>query len=206
MGLGVGVQSALELSGSPQLLLQRPWTLLTYGLVHTSWRHLFYNELVLVVAILLWRGGAKEFYILFASGLLLGALLFLLLPTAEVLALSGASVGVGLLLVVALCRSTLQRWVLLLLLLLIVGVEVSSGVESLQNRETMLLHLSSYLAGGLYALLSPFVWRIRSRREPIGVEEARAQGGDPRHAEVLKKVRQSGYASLSEEEKRVLNE
>lgn len=208
VGLGLGIESALELQGMPmpQLLIERPWTLLTYALVHTSWRHLFYNELVLVVAILLWHRGAKEFYLLFAGGVLLGALIFLLLPTpAEGVVLTGASVGVGLLLVVALCRLQLDSWVLLLLLFLIVGVEVSVGVESHQQQDSMILHLSSYLAGLLYLLVTRLCCRIQVRKQhaaTVTVEE----GDSMRHTELLKKVRQSGYASLSEEEKRTLNE
>lgn len=202
------VGHALELQSTAHSLLSRPWTLLTYAVLHTSWRHLLYNQLLLVVSILLWRGRrVREFYILFGIGVLIGALFFLLLPTDSVRVLRGASVGVSVLLIVALCRSAISPWAILILILLMVGVELSGSLETHMPLYSTLLHLSGYLVGGLYLLFrhlgNQYQRKMNKKRAPLvrpPVEEQEATS----NAEVLKKVRQSGYASLSDEEKRLL--
>jgi len=81
----------------PELLLYRPWTLVTYMFLHASFGHIFFNMLSLMVfgpRVELELGGRSFFLLYFVSGIS-GGLLSLAFPsTASIVGASGATFGV----------------------------------------------------------------------------------------------------------------
>lgn len=80
----------------PALVLQRPWTLVTYMFLHAGFMHIFFNLLVLYFfgPRVEQRLGSERFITLYLVSGIAGALLSFMTPHAGVLGASGAIYGV----------------------------------------------------------------------------------------------------------------
>jgi len=94
--LGMYPGMRIELAFIPLLMLERPWTLITYTFVHAGFFHLLMNMLGLYFfgPRLEARLGSRTFLGLYLVSGLGGALLSLFTPAAAVVGASGAVFGV----------------------------------------------------------------------------------------------------------------
>lgn len=211
-----GVVDQLYLSSSLEALGRRPWTIVTYTLLHNSGLHLLLNLLLLWLfgSMLLRLSGWRQFawcylggaivgggaFVLFTTILRASGVLFLGLPlvgaSASVIALVGYTIGYApreempLPLV-----GSLRVWQVGLLVLLL-----------------MLLAYGGYNLGGLIAHIAGVLWGAglglyHRRRQRVQRQQATEQGIETAHyQQLLSKVEQSGYQSLSKEEREQLIE
>jgi membrane associated rhomboid family serine protease len=95
--LGVAMPDLwLTLALRPRLMLQQPWTPITYMFVHGGLMHVFFNMLMLYFSgpRVEERLGSRRFIVLYLLSGLGGAVLSLLTPTATIVGASGATFGV----------------------------------------------------------------------------------------------------------------
>ncbi len=81
----------------PVLIVQQPWTIVTYMFLHASFSHIFFNMLALFFfgpRLELVLGGQKFLLLYFISGMTGGVLSFFFTPHAAILGASGAVYGV----------------------------------------------------------------------------------------------------------------
>lgn len=211
-----GVVDQLYLAMSPEALWRRPWTIVTYSLLHNSGMHLLLNLLLLWLfgTLQLRLSGWQQFVWSYLGGAVVGGVAFLLftsilrasgvlllgLPlvgaSASVIALVGYMMGAApreempLPLIGALRVWQVGLLVFLLLLLAYGGYNLGG--------------LIAHLAGLLWGLGLGFHHRHRSRIQ------AKAQIAhselDKQYQQLLDKVEQSGYQSLTDEERELLIE
>lgn len=167
--LAVAVRSWFELPASPELLLQRPWTLFTYMFVHGGVMHILWNMFALYVfgRMFLDFFSVRHFVGVYVLGGLFGALFFVvaynLFPYfAGVVAsahLVGASAAVLAIVVATAVRSPEYRINLLLIgsvklsTFAIVTVLLSVLLLSGDNAGGNFAHLGGAFAGFLFARL-----------------------------------------------------
>ena len=92
---GNGAISRLALPSDGGTFLSQPWSLVTYGFVHTYWRHIVINVGMLLMLLLFSVGcgiSNRTVLGLFLCGILSGGLLFLLIGDGV---LVGASAGIA---------------------------------------------------------------------------------------------------------------
>ena len=209
-----GVVDQLYLSCSPDALWHRPWTIVTYTLLHNSGLHLLLNLLLLWLfgEMLLRLSGWRQFvwsylggavvgggaFVLFTTLLRTGGVLLLGLPlvgaSASVIALVGYMVG-------AAPREEMPLPLIGSLRVWQVGLFVFL---------LLLLAYGGYNVGGLIAHLAGVLWgcglglfqrrRQRTTRQQATLQDAQTA----RYRQLLEKVQQSGYQSLSDEERKQL--
>jgi membrane associated rhomboid family serine protease len=95
--LGVAMPDLwMTLALRPRLMLQQPWTPITYMFVHGGLMHLFFNMLMLYFSgpRVEERLGSRRFIVLYLLSGLGGALLSLLTPNVTIVGASGATFGV----------------------------------------------------------------------------------------------------------------
>ena len=184
MVLFPALRGMLILSPSLQSILIAPWKILTYQFVHIGALHLMVN-----VIGLLWMSrqlsgaiSASSFIILFIGGSVCGALTFLVtcgFSGDYSASLAGASAGVFALVAATACLGR-KKWVVIFFLPLV-----------------LLYGSASAHAGGLifgfFAVCRGLIADLRVVRK---ISERRFR--------LLSKVRMSGYAALSDDEKRDL--
>lgn len=95
--LGVAMPDLwMTLALRPRLMLQQPWTPITYMFVHGGLMHLFFNMLMLYFSgpRVEERLGSRRFIVLYLLSGLGGAVLSLLTPNVTIVGASGATFGV----------------------------------------------------------------------------------------------------------------
>jgi rhomboid family protein len=95
--LGVAMPDLwMTLALRPRLMLQQPWTPITYMFVHGGLMHVFFNMLMLYFSgpRVEERLGSRRFIVLYLLSGLGGAVLSLLTPNATIVGASGATFGV----------------------------------------------------------------------------------------------------------------
>jgi membrane associated rhomboid family serine protease len=209
----------------PALILQRPWTLITYMFLHAGLWHLFFNMLGLFffgprLEVFL---GSRQFLLLYFISGLTGALLsFLLTPNTAIIGASGGVFGVFLGFAYYWPRERIfiygilpveARW-------LIVGMTVMSIFGIGGTNVAHFAHLGGFLGAFLY--LRWLSWQTRLIRERATVARTTASAEDiqrwtriPRdrmhevnRAEldrILNKLSTSGVGSLTNEERMFLD-
>ncbi len=81
----------------PALVLERPWTIITYMFLHANFGHIFFNMLALFFfgpRLEMVLGGAKFLWLYFISGITGGVLSCFFTPHVAILGASGAVYGV----------------------------------------------------------------------------------------------------------------
>lgn len=211
-----GVVDQLYLSCSMEALWRRPWTIVTYTLLHNSGLHLLLNLLLLWLfgEMQLRHSGWRQFVWSYLGGAVVGGIAFVLctsllraggvillgLPlvgaSASVIALVGYMVGAAPRAKMPLpLIGSLRVWQVGLFVFLL-----------------LLLAYGGYNVGGLIAHLAGVLWGCglglchRRRQRSARQQEKRQDAQTARYQQLLDKVQQSGYQSLSDEEREQLIE
>ena len=186
----------------PQLILVRPWTVVTYMFLHGGWMHIIFNMIVLfffgprVEA----RLGSNRFIALYFIAGISGALLsFVLAPGAAIIGASAAVFGVETAFAKYWPRELIYIWGVLpipafLLIALTVGYSIWSGMNGSTSGVADFAHLGGIAGGFLY-----LVWLDRH----YGTKSFRAKATAPkRPTRVLdwRKVDPSNIHELNREE------
>ncbi len=185
---GNGAISRLALSSDGGTFLSQPWSLVTYGFVHTYWRHIVINVGMLLMLLLFSVGcgiSNRTVLGLFLCGILSGGLLFLLIGDGV---LVGASAGIAALVPLVLYKSVRQKRAWLLYAMLFVLI-FDFATQRKLGQVTQGVHLMGYIVGTL--------WVIFSERKKH-LEET------PSAELLVEKTRVSGYHSLTREEQEQL--
>lgn len=226
--LGANPGMRFELAFIPALVVARPWTLVTYMFVHGGFLHLLMNMLGLyffgprVEA----RLGSRGFLGLYLTSGLCGALLCLLTPLAAVVGASGAVFGVMLAFAAFWPHEPIMLWAIVpvparVLVIVMAVLSLYSGLSGAGAGIAHFAHLGGFVGGYLYL-------RVHRRREWRRIERAgkptvveryaaelrldtsrwetirREELHEINRAEVeriMKKVRTSGAASLTPDER-----
>lgn len=185
---GNGAISRLALPSDGGSFLSQPWSLVTYGFVHTYWRHIVINVGMLLMLLLFSVGcgiSNRTVLGLFLCGILSGGLLFLLIGDGV---LVGASAGIAALVPLVLYKSVRQKRAWLLYAMLFVLI-FDFATQRKLGQVTQGVHLMGYIVGTL--------WVIFSERKKH-LEET------PSAELLVEKTRVSGYHSLTREEQEQL--
>lgn len=185
---GNGTISRLALPSDGGTFLSQPWSLVTYGFVHTYWRHIVINVGMLLMLLLFSVGcgiSNRTVLGLFLCGILSGGLLFLLIGDGV---LVGASAGIAALVPLVLYKSVRQKRAWLLYAMLFVLI-FDFATQRKLGQVTQGVHLMGYIVGTL--------WVIFSERKKH-LEET------PSAELLVEKTRVSGYHSLTREEQEQL--
>ncbi len=185
---GNGAISRLALPSDGGTFLSQPWSLVTYGFVHTYWRHIVINVGMLLMLLLFSVGcgiSNRTVLGLFLCGILSGGLLFLLIGDGV---LVGASAGIAALVPLVLYKSVRQKRAWLLYAMLFVLI-FDFATQRKLGQVTQGVHLMGYIVGTL--------WVIFSERKKH-LEET------PSTELLVEKTRISGYHSLTREEQEQL--
>lgn len=185
---GNGTISRLVLPSDGCTFLSQPWSLVTYGFVHTYWRHIVINVGMLLMLLLFSVGcgiSNRTVLGLFLCGILSGGLLFLLIGDGV---LVGASAGIAALVPLVLYKSVRQKRAWLLYAMLFVLI-FDFATQRKLGQVTQGVHLMGYIVGTL--------WVIFSERKKH-LEET------PSAELLVEKTRVSGYHSLTREEQEQL--
>lgn len=185
---GNGAISRLTLPSDGGTFLSQPWSLVTYGFVHTYWRHIVINVGMLLMLLLFSVGcgiSNRTVLGLFLCGILSGGLLFLLIGDGV---LVGASAGIAALVPLVLYKSVRQKRAWLLYAMLFVLI-FDFATQRKLGQVTQGVHLMGYIVG--------ILWVIFSERKKH-LEET------PSTELLVEKTRVSGYHSLTREEQEQL--
>jgi len=225
----------------PSLVLNRPWTILTYGFVHGGFWHLAFNMLALFFfgSPLEARWGGREFLRFYLISVLGGAAFsFVFAYHGTVVGASAAVYGIMLAFAMNWPDAPVYifgifpvkaKW----LVAGLAGISLLSGVSGVQDGTAHFAHLGGFVAGFLYLKLFDSVSaRLRRLKKSLPrsrfsvISGAKNDGGarstipvEPRRLRrrdeerlldevdrVLDKISESGLASLSPDERRVLDE
>jgi len=226
------VLSLVELPGSPVALLSAPWTLVTYMFAQYDVFHLFFNMVWLYWfgSIFLLRCSQSQLLVLYLYGGLVGGLLFVATYLGfPVLGFSaGRLIGSSAAVMAIVTATAVMMPDFEMRLLFIGGVRlkwialvtialVAIGVTG-DNAGGEMAHLGGIAMGFLFGsgirrgrdITAPVRRLLSARRAPratrYGNPPSGAPGSDPRREldEILDKIRRSGYASLSADERRRL--
>lgn len=185
---GNGAISRLALPSDGGTILSQPWSLVTYGFVHTYWRHIVINVGMLLMLLLFSVGcgiSNRTVLGLFLCGILSGGLLFLLIGDGV---LVGASAGIAALVPLVLYKSVRQKRAWLLYAMLFVLV-FDFATQRKLGQVTQGVHLMGYIVGTLWVIFS---------------ERKKHLGETPSAELLVEKTRVSGYHSLTREEQEQL--
>src|SRR5688500_15417199 len=170
-----------ELVFYPQLLLRRPWTLITYMFLHAGWSHLIFNMLVLFFFCP--RGGerlgSRHFLGLYFTAGIVGALLSIPVG-APILGASGGMYGVSLAFAYYWPRERIYIWGVLpvearwlVVAMTVIAITQGFGGRVGGTNIAHLAHLGGYIGGFLY--IKAMEWRSPARQF-----RSRATGTAPR--------------------------
>ncbi len=142
----------------PQLILLRPWTLVTYAFLHAGWTHLLFNMLMLFFfgPRLEERLGSRTFIWFYVTCGIGGALLsFAFSPSAMIVGASGAIFGVVVGFARYWPRENIYIWGILpvqarILALFMVVSSLASGILGAQDGVAHFAHLGGLLAGWVF--------------------------------------------------------
>ena len=185
---GNGAISRLALPSDGGTFLSQPWSLVTYGFVHTYWRHIVINVGMLLMLLLFSVGcgiSNRTVLGLFLCGILSGGLLFLLIGDGV---LVGASAGIAALVPLVLYKSVRQKRAWLLYAMLFVLV-FDFATQRKLGQVTQGVHLMGYIVGTLWVIISE---RNKHLEETPSTEL------------LVEKTKVSGYHSLTKEEQKQL--
>lgn len=177
---GDGVVAPLLLSSDWGEWLVRPWSLVSYGVVHTGGLHVGVNLLLLSWLALSRCIGVREYWGLFLSGVVIGGIIFFIGGDGV---LMGASSGIAAIVPVEIYRRFGKKWggILLVLWIAIFEFIAKNSIGGVVQS----IHLGGYLIGLLYLLSS---WKRLSTK-------------DVEHKEIIEKANLSGYQSLNRAER-----
>lgn len=185
---GHGAISRLVLPSDGGTFLSQPWSIVTYGFVHTYWRHIAINVGVLLMLLLFSSGcgiSNRTVMGLFLCGILAGGLLFLLIGDGV---LVGASAGIAALVPLVLYKSIRQKRAWLLYAMFFVLI-FDFFTQRKLGEVTQGVHLMGYIVGTLWVIIS-------ERKKHL--EET------PSTELLVEKAKVSGYHSLTKEEQEQL--
>ncbi|MFM7731069.1 MAG: rhomboid family intramembrane serine protease [Flavobacteriales bacterium] len=226
----------LALSNHGTQVLNRPYSLLTYALVHVDLWHLVSNVIVLYFfgQQLKQTDDKAPLWMLFILGCAIGAFTFILLtPSTALRNLAGASAGVICIAAYTVARHPRKQvslfgllsiemiWIFLLILL-IDFLAIQKG----ENLSGHLAHLGGAICGYLYAFIHRFssspmnviAWirqlfgltsnQKNAHRRPKTDDEFNSErrAKEMRTDAILDKINRSGYDSLTSEEKEFLSQ
>lgn len=180
MAGGSGSVAGLLLSSEWGEWWRRPWSLVSYGVVHTDWLHAGFNVLLLGWLAFSRCVGVREYWGLFLLGVVLGGLIFLIGGDGV---LMGASSGIAAIVPVEAFRRFGKRWGIVVLVLWIIFFEFVS--RNTIGGVVQSIHMVGYLAGLLYLLIS---WN-------------KMPADKTWDSELIEKVKLSGYQSLNRAER-----
>jgi membrane associated rhomboid family serine protease len=211
----------------PALIPYRPWTVVTYLFLHAGFGHLFFNMLALYFfgPRLEARIGGGHFIGLYLTSGIVGALLSLVTPLAQIVGASGAVFGVMLGFAQYWPRDSIYIWGLVRIearwLVILMTVMALFGGFTGQQGIANFAHLGGFAGGFLYLrwmeLRSPAKrFRAAATRAPRGSEsdlarwrKVRPDGLHPVNREeyerVMAKVELAGAASLTPDERAFLD-
>lgn len=185
---GHGAISRLVLPSDGGTFLSQPWSIVTYGFVHTYWRHIAINVGVLLMLLLFSSGcgiSNRTVMGLFLCGILAGGLLFLLIGDGV---LVGASAGIAALVPLVLYKSIRQKRAWLLYAMFFVLI-FDFFTQRKLGEVTQGVHLMGYIVGTLWVIISE---RKKHLEETPSIEL------------LVEKAKVSGYHSLTKEEQEQL--
>lgn len=222
----------LSVPSNPWVLLTRPWTIITSIFLHADFWHIFFNMLMLWVGgkIFLYFFPKKKIYTVYIWGGIIGNIIFVLSynlfpvfsDVVQQAIAMGASAGVLAVLIAACAKAPNYQLSLVLLgnvslkwvavaMVVIDIISIPGG-----NSGGHFAHLGGSLFGFLYVYIPK--WNTLLKSSP-SVKARPAKGSRPKSDEqynaeraayrkkvdeILDKVAQSGYQSLSTEEKEFL--
>ncbi len=195
-----GVAEALVLSPSPTALLSRPWTFITYAFAQVDVLHLVFNMLWFYAfgSLLLTRRSGRDLTLLYLTGAIIGAIIFLIFASQTGGPLVGSSAAVISVAVavafimpdtelyVPLIGMTRIKWIVAVVtVLFLIGL-------SAPNAGGNLAHLGGVVTGAVGGMMI---------RRKSGIRKATpAQAAE--YESLKTRIRQSGYESLTSKEKR----
>jgi membrane associated rhomboid family serine protease len=176
---GPGSPLFRELMFVPALVLQRPWTIVTYMFLHGSFTHILFNMIGLYFfgPRLEARIGSRDFILLYLLAGVIGAVLsFFLTPTASIVGASGAVFGVLYGFAHYWPHERIYIWAILpvparVMVLGLAALSIYSGFAGAGSGIAHFAHLGGFAGGWLYL-------RIRERRSKSFQRKATA-GADP---------------------------
>ncbi len=154
----------------PQLVLLRPWTLVTYMFLHGGWSHLIFNMLVLFFfgPRVEERLGSRNFLGLYFTAGIVGALLSIPVG-APILGASGGMYGVSLAFAYYWPRERIYIWGVLpvearwlVVAMTVIAITQGFGGRVGGTNIAHLAHLGGYIGGFLY--LKIMEWRSPARQ------------------------------------------
>lgn len=175
----------------PQLILLRPWTLVTYAFLHGGWMHLFFNMLMLFFfgPRLEERLGSKTFIWFYLACAVGGAILtFALAPGAMVVGASGAIFGVVVGFARYWPRENIYIWGILpvqarILALFMVGSSLFFGITGAEDGIAHFAHLGGLVAGWIF-LRS---WERRRHRRVVKPSVRRQKASPVQDTEMIRR-------------------
>ena len=221
---GDNITEYLMLPGAPNVILTRPWTLITYMFAHYDFLHMFVNMLWLLLfgQIFLHMQGGRHLVTLYIYGGLAGAVAFIFYHISY--GLVGASSAVFAIIgAVAVLYHQLRVNLLLFGEVKILWVAVAAVVlfVIMGNPDQMVTHCAGLAIGIVYALLkrkgidiTNIFARTHHKNFPPNVRRPfsttsgyRTYATDEQELDnLLDKVNRSGYSSLSPSERQRLFE
>lgn len=212
----------------PALVLERPWTIVTYMFLHGGLWHLFFNMLGLYFfgPRLELEIGSKQFLgLYFISGLMGAALSFIFTPNTQIVGASGAIFGVMFGFAHFWPREPIYIWGILpvevrWLVILTTGLSLVGGFGGASDGIAHFAHLGGFAGGFLFIKLMERTSRgARFQRElvpppPRGddmerwVKISRSHMHEVNRAEldrIMEKIKSSGAASLTLTERAFLD-
>lgn len=204
----------VEMPSAFGALAMRPWTVATYMFSQFDAMHIIMNMLILywIGTMFAFTASSRRIWQLYVAGGLGGAALFLIwfamVPSSAVTYLIGSSASVFAIMTATAIKMPRARVRLLLIgdvelrwiVVAILAIDLLIGTGG-DNFGGHLAHLGGVVAGAAYALLP-----LRSKRK-APVRPLDTQADDSRSLDIiLDKIRSSGYASLTAEERRRLFE
>ena len=159
-----------ELVFYPQLVLRRPWTLVTYMFLHSGWSHLIFNMLVLFFfgPRVEERLGSRNFIGLYFTAGIVGALLSIPIG-APIVGASGGMYGVSLAFAYFWPRERIYIWGVLpvearwlVVAMTVIAITQGFGGRIGGTNIAHLAHLGGYIGGFLY--IKVMEWRSPARQ------------------------------------------
>lgn len=165
---------------------QAPWTIFTYAFLHKGLWHFVVN-LIIILALLSSRAMTqRKFWALFIAGALAGGIFFASFGEGAII---GASAGITALIPITLFRVIVRKYLWALALVAVIITDFITHAQ-LWNI-SFSVHVMGYIVGCLYIILYLFNQKsMKSKYQRSLVEKAKT----------------SGYASLSHDERKSLDQ
>jgi len=153
----------------PALILERPWTLITYMFLHGGFGHIAFNMLGLMFfgpRLEVFLGGGRFLWLYFISGLVAALVSTVLSPHSPIIGASGAVYGVFLGFALYWPREVIRIWGVFpvearWMVVLMTAISLLGGLGALAGNIAHFAHLGGFL--GAYAYLRWLRYRDRIR-------------------------------------------